>query len=135
MNFDFDKMTPIKQQGEFKRITRYWPGKASERKEGDTVVGKYLEKFTFNKDTAKESTVYKLENNGEVIGVASSASIDRQMENIPVGAVVGVRYNGKKQTKSGVFFNDFDVRVDRTSLEVAETIEAGEQIVLDGEDW
>ena len=135
MKFDFDQMTPIQQQGEFKRITRYWPGKASERKEGDTVVGKYLEKFTFNKDTAKESVVYKLENDGEVIGVASSASIDRQMENIPVGTIVGIRYNGKKQAKSGVFFNDFDVRVDRTSLEVAETIESGEQITLDGEDW
>ena len=79
--------------------------------------------------------MYKLENDGEVIGVASSASIDRQMENIPVGTIVGIRYNGKKQAKSGVFFNDFDVRVDRTSLEVAETIESGEQITIDGEDW
>lgn len=107
---EFEKGAPVNvSNGE--RITRYWPAKAEERKEGDTVVGKYVGSVTFKAGTPDEATLYKLVEGDEVIGVNASAVIRDAFETMPVNTRVGVRYNGKKMGKNGRQYNSFEVRI------------------------
>lgn len=95
------------------RITEYYPKKSSERKEGDSVVGKYTGKRTYKNPDGTDSVLYILESDGKVIGVNSSASIARSMEQIVEGSLVKIVFNGKKKSqKSGRMYNDFSVYID-----------------------
>lgn len=95
-------------------INQFWPKKASERKEGDSVEGFYkgkVERPGFNGGT---DTLYLLETKeGETVGVNATASISRKMEMIPTETMVKIVFNGKKTSpKSGRQYNDFSVFID-----------------------
>lgn len=107
---NFEDLQPVSTTAD--RITEYWPGKADQRKEGMTVTGKLLGKFVFSEGQEDESTVYKIRNGETVYGVQGYAPIARVLETVPVGSVVGIRFNGKKKSpKTNYMYNDFEVRV------------------------
>lgn len=107
----FDNMTSIaNSEGVSDRITKYWPPKVAERKEGEIIGGKYIGSVTFGEGN-DQTTYYKLKNGNEVYGVRESAVIARAFAGINQGEVVAVRYNGTKRNKAGREYNDFDVRI------------------------
>ena len=72
---NFDDMKPV-TAGTNDRIDFYWPGPSDQRKEGMTITGEYLEKFTFNEGKPTESTVYKIRTkDGRIAGVDDMATI------------------------------------------------------------
>jgi hypothetical protein len=112
---EFEKMQPLSSSNTGERITRYWPGKASEREEGDIVSGEYIGNVTFGSGD-DQATLYKLRDNGqnasdtEIIGVRESAVIKTAFDTIVPGMRVAIRYNGKRTGKNGRQYNDFEVR-------------------------
>lgn len=94
-------------------ISSYWPKKASERKVGDSVVGKYYGKLNRPGLNGGDDTLYLLKDSqGGTIGVNQSATISRAMEQIPEGSMVKIVYNGKATGKNGRQYNDFKVYMD-----------------------
>lgn len=94
-------------------ISSYWPKKASERKVGDSVVGKYSGKLTRPGLNGAEETLYLLkDSNGGTVGVNANVTISRAMEQIPEGSMVKIVFNGKATSKKGFQYNDFKVFVD-----------------------
>lgn len=102
-------------------ITSYWPKKAAERKEGDSVTGIYRNKMTRKNPDGSDSVLYVLESKDGKIGVNSSATIARAMEQIPEGTTVKIVYNGKARSqKTGREYNDFKVYMDDSAQAPAE---------------
>lgn len=94
-------------------IKAYWPKKADERKEGDEIVGVYKKRMDQKRPDGTDSTLYLLETNEGLVGVNSSATIARAMEQIPTGTTVKIVYAGKqKSLKTGRVYNDFKVYMD-----------------------
>lgn len=95
-------------------ISTYWPAKASERKEGDNVVGVFRDKMSRKNPDGSDSVLYVLEGaDGNKIGVNSSATIARAFEQIPRGSTVKIVYEGKARSqKTGREYNNFKVYVD-----------------------
>lgn len=94
-------------------INSYWPAKASERKVGDNVVGKYKSKLERTNPDGTKSVLYVLETANGKVGVNSSAIIARAMEQIPEGSTVKIVFKGKQRSqKTGREFNNFQVLVD-----------------------
>lgn len=79
---------------------------------GDKIEGKYLKKEIFNGkygDTEK----YVIETNeGEKLGVFSSATLTRQFQNIPEGAYVWIEYKGEETSKNGRPVKVYEVEYD-----------------------
>nr|DAN97545.1 MAG TPA: hypothetical protein [Caudoviricetes sp.] len=131
---NFDDMKPV-TAGSNDRIDFYWPGPSDQRKEGMTITGEYLEKFTFNEGKPTESTVYKIRTkDGRIAGVDDMATIKRGFENIEKGTYVGIRFNGKKRNpKTGREYNDAEVRFvpqEMLTEKAKEVIGGGEEIEL-----
>ena len=106
-------------------ITSYWPKKASERKEGDNIVGIYRNKMTRKNPDGSDSVLYVLETKEGKVGVNSSATIARAMEQIPEDTTVKIVYNGKARSqKTGREYNDFKVYMDDSAQAPAEDDEA-----------
>lgn len=95
-------------------ISKYWPAKAADRKVGDFVVGTYRNKLERTMPDGTKNVLYVLENSdGEKVGVNSSATIARAMEQIPEGSLVKIEFKGKqKSLRTGREFNNFIVMVD-----------------------
>lgn len=94
-------------------INSYWPKKAAERKEGDSVTGVYSSKMTRKNPDGSDSVLYVLQTSDGKVGVNSSAMIARAMEQIPEGTTVKIVYNGKARSqKTGREYNDFKVYMD-----------------------
>lgn len=101
----------------FKEITNtgmsYWPKKATERKEGDEIVGTYIRKDSRVNPDGSQSVLYVLKTENGLVGVNSSAMIARALEQIPEGTVVKIVYNGKAHSqKTGRVYNDYSVFMD-----------------------
>lgn len=95
-------------------ISTYWPAKASERKEGDSVIGVYRDKMSRKNPDGSDSVLYVLEGaDGNKVGVNSSTTIARAFEQIPQGSTVKIVYEGKARSqKTGREYNNFKVYVD-----------------------
>lgn len=106
----FNKMQPVTTNSDGDRITKYWPPKMNERKDGDIVAGRYVGSVTFGKDDDK-TTYYKLKSDKDIIGVRESAIIRTAFDTIKEGSIVAVRFNGQHRSKSGRMYNDFEVRI------------------------
>jgi hypothetical protein len=67
---------------------------------GATLEGIYIKKETFD---GKYGTTekYIIDNNGEKLGVFSSASLSAQFKNIPEGSYVWIVYKGEEVSKNG----------------------------------
>lgn len=79
---------------------------------GDKLEGKYIKKETFEgKYGTTEKYIIEAED-GEKLGVFSSASLARQFKNIPEGAYVWIEYKGEETSKNGrpvkVYEVDYD---------------------------
>ena len=104
----------------FKEITNsgnkysaYWPKKAAEREVGDSVTGYFRGSVKIKQPSGEDGILYDLETETGMVGVNSSATIDRAMSQIPLGSLVKIVFNGKKRSpKSGREYNDFGVFVD-----------------------
>lgn len=95
------------------KISSYWPAKASERKVGDEVVGVYKTKMERTNPDGSKDTLYVLENRNGKVGVNSSATIARAMEQVPEGSTVKIVFQGKQRSqKSGREYNNFQVFID-----------------------
>lgn len=96
------------------QISSYWPKKASERKVGDTVTGKYKSRQERVNPDGSKSILYLLETTDGTVGVnGSSALILKAMEQIPEGSTVKIVFNGKQRSqKTGREYNNFSVFVD-----------------------
>lgn len=94
-------------------ISGYWPAKAAERKVGDEVVGKYVQKMERTNPDGSHSVLYVLDTANGRIGVNSSATIAQAMEKVPEGSTVKIVYSGKQRSsKTGREYNNFQVFLD-----------------------
>lgn len=95
-------------------VSYYWPKRASERKVGDSVTGKYKSKQERVNPDGSKSVLYMLETVDGLVGVnGSSALILKAMEQIPEGSTVKIVFNGKQRSqKTGREYNNFSVLVD-----------------------
>lgn len=112
-------------------LDSYWPGKAADRTEGMFVTGTYLRKKDQRRPDGTEDHVWVLKGeDGKTIGVNSAAGLDRAMETITEGSLVRITFLGKKMSKSGRQFNDFQVDVAETAeaKEEDKTVDAQEEI-------
>lgn len=69
--------------------------------EGSAIEGRYIAKevFTYNGD---EKVKYIIETpQGEKMGVYSSATLERQFDNVPEGSYIWLTYDGKTTSKKG----------------------------------
>lgn len=88
---------------------RTWPAQGEVLEEGDSVLGRYIEKKT---NVGKnKSNVYVLETiSGEKIGVWGSTVIDSKFSNVALGKIVVCQYIGEKTSKkTGKDYRDFKV--------------------------
>lgn len=94
-------------------IKSYWPKKAAERQVGDSVTGIYRSKNERMNPDGSKSVLYMLETPDGMVGVNSSATIARALEQIPKDSTIKIVYNGKARSqKTGREYNDFKVYVD-----------------------
>lgn len=110
----FNKMVSVEgNSSSQERITRYFPPKRDERKEGEIVAGKYIGSHTFGKGTPSETTYYKLKDGNEIIGVRKSSVIASAFNNIEEGTYVAIKYLGERMGKTGLKYNDYDIRISK----------------------
>lgn len=113
-------------------ITSYWPKKAAERKEGDSITGIYRNKMTRKNPDGSDSVLYVLETKEGKVGVNSSATIARAMEQIPQDTTVKIVYNGKARSqKTGREYNNFVVYMDDSG----DSKDNSEEVDLDSLDF
>ena len=94
-------------------INSYWPKKAAERKVGDTITGIYRSKSERTNPDGSKSVLYMLETSDGMVGVNSSTTIARALEQIPMDSTIKIVYNGKARSqRTGREFNDFRVYLD-----------------------
>lgn len=101
-------------------IAAYWPKKATERKEGDSITGVYKDKMSRKNPDGSDSVIYVLEQtDGGKVGVNSSATIARAFEQIPTGTLVKIVYEGKARSqKTGREYNNYRVYIDEDSSDL-----------------
>lgn len=104
----------IEGNGDGNRISEYFPKKASERKEGDNVVGVYKGTRLVRRPSSNEQeTLYVLEGEGgKLIGVNESPVIKTKMAQVAEGMTIKIQFEGKKTGKTGRQYNDFSVWID-----------------------
>lgn len=113
-------------------IKSYWPKKAAERKVGDSVTGIYRKRMERKNPDGTDSVLYLVETSEGLVGVNSSATIARAMEQIPYDTTVKITFNGQaKSQKTGRTYNDFKVYMDDASQAPAEE----EKVDLDNLDF
>ena len=94
-------------------IKSYWPKKADERKEGDTITGVYRKRMERKNPDGSDSILYLVETSEGMVGVNASATITRALEQIPYDTTVKIVFNGQaKSQKTGRSYNDFKVYMD-----------------------
>ena len=114
-------------------ISAYWPKKADERKVGDSITGIYRKRMDRKNPDGTDSVLYLLETEDGLVGVNSSATIGRAMEQIPHDTTVKIVFNGKaKSQKTGRTYNDFKVYMDDSSQAPAKE---DEEVDLDNLDF
>lgn len=94
-------------------IKAYWPKKAAERKVGDEVTGVYRKRMERKNPDGSDSVLYLVETSDGMVGVNSSATIARALEQIPYDTTIKIVFNGQaKSQKTGRTYNDFKVYMD-----------------------
>ena len=94
-------------------IKSYWPKKAAERKVGDSVTGIYRKRMERKNPDGSDSILYLVETSEGLVGVNSSATIARALEQIPYDTTIKITYNGKARSqKTGREYNNFTVFMD-----------------------
>lgn len=97
-------------------IKSYWPKKAAERKVGDSVTGIYRKRTERKNPDGSDSVLYLIETSDGIVGVNSSATIARALEQVPLDTTVKITYNGKaRSNKTGREYNNFTVFMDDAS--------------------
>lgn len=91
--------------------SNYWPKKASERKTGDSIIGKYTGTRDINTPNGQE-TYYILNNSDGQTLVRASAGLKRTMEAVPEGSHIKIVFQGKQTGKNGRQYNAFSVYID-----------------------
>ena len=80
-----------------------------------TLEGKYIKKETFDGNFGTTEKYVIETEDGEKMGVFSSASLTRQFKNIPEGSYVWITYKGEEVSKNGrpvkVYEVDYDDEV------------------------
>lgn len=79
---------------------------------GATLEGKYIKKETFEGQFGTTEKYIIETDEGEKMGVFSSASLARQFKNIPEGAYVWITYKGEETSKNGRPVKVYDVDYD-----------------------
>ena len=80
-------------------------------KSGDTIEGKYVKKEIYEGNFG-QTEKYIIDVNGEMFGVFSSASLERQFKNVPEGSYVWITYKGEETTKTGRPVKVYEVEYD-----------------------
>ena len=84
---------------------------------GATLEGKYLKKETFEGKYGTTEKYIIVTDDGEPMGVFSSASLTRQFNNIPEGSYVWITYKGEETSKNGrpvkIYEVDYDDEYDQ----------------------
>lgn len=80
-------------------------------KPGDTIEGKYVKKEIYEGNFG-QTEKYIIDVNGEMFGVFSSASLERQFKNVPEGSYVWITYKGEETTKTGRPVKVYEVEYD-----------------------
>lgn len=102
-------------------IKSYWPKKAAERKVGDSVTGIYRKRMERKNPDGSDSILYLVETSEGLVGVNSSATIARALEQIPYDTTIKITYNGKARSqKTGREYNNFTVFMDDSNQTPAE---------------
>ena len=97
-------------------IKSYWPKKAAERKTGDSITGVYRKRMERKNPDGSDSILYLIETSEGIVGVNSSATIARALEQIPFDTTVKITYEGKaRSNKTGREYNNFKVYMDDSS--------------------
>lgn len=97
-------------------IKSYWPKKAAERKVGDSITGIYRKRMERKNPDGSDSILYLIETGEGIVGVNSSATIARALEQIPFDTTVKITYEGKaRSNKTGREYNNFKVYMDDSS--------------------
>lgn len=101
----------VTTNGNGERFVAYWPKRASERKVGDSIVGKYIGNREMKSPNGMQ-ILYALETDDGLVGVNSSAALARTMATVPEGSYIKIVFNGKQTSKNGRQFNSFSVFID-----------------------
>lgn len=97
-------------------ISTYWPKKSAERKIGDSITGIYRKRMERKNPDGTDAVLYLVETDDGLVGVNSSATISRALEQIPYDTTIKIVFNGTaKSSKTGRTYNDFRVYVDDAS--------------------
>lgn len=97
-------------------ISSYWPKKVDERKIGDSITGIYRKRMERKNPDGTDAVLYLVETSEGLVGVNSSATITRALEQIPFDTTIKIVFNGKaKSQKTGRTYNDFKVYMDDSS--------------------
>lgn len=79
---------------------------------GTTLEGKYIKKEVFDGKYGSTEKYVIEKDDGEKLGVFSSASLANQFKNIPEGSYVWIEYKGEETSKNGrpvkVYVVDYD---------------------------
>lgn len=78
----------------------------------DTLEGVYIKKENFDGKFGQTEKYIIEKNDGEKMGVFSSASLARQFNNIPEGSYVWLTYKGEETSKNGRPVKVYDVEYD-----------------------
>ena len=97
-------------------IKAYWPKNSKERKIGDEITGIYRRRMERKNPDGTDAVLYLLETKDGLVGVNSSATISRALEQIPFDTTIKIVFNGSaKSQKTGRTYNDFRVYMDEDS--------------------
>lgn len=79
---------------------------------GATLEGRYIKKEIFDGQFGSTEKYIIQTENGDKMGVYSSASLIRQFKNIPENSYVWITYKGEETSKSGRPVKVYDVEYD-----------------------
>lgn len=79
---------------------------------GAKIEGRYIKKETFEGNYGTTDKYIIETDDGEKLGVFSSASLARQFKNIPEGSYVWIEYKGEETSKNGRPVKVYEVEYD-----------------------
>ena len=79
---------------------------------GDTLEGVFIKTEVFDGKFGETEKYVIEKEDGNKLGVYSSASLERQFNNVPVGSYVWITYKGEETSKNGRPVKVYDVDYD-----------------------
>lgn len=85
-------------------------------KEGQVLEGYYQGAETFNHN-GKDLTKHRFKDeNGKVVGIIGTYSLNEDLPQIPVGSFTRITYGGKKPLKGGRTVNEYQIEFESNGL-------------------